>query len=203
MFAGAHMTPFLVLAALVGARDATYGRVDGDLGLVFGLGATFTPRGASGAIDLRARYLDTAGVYVGYDEGFGGPVDPARVLTMGIELRPVFLSRWLTGSEIGIPHLDLFLDSFGLELGAAILQPRMRDFGDRLALQAGLAFEIPILPRANGPWIGIHGGARFSDKGLGREIQTPLEQSAYITLTLAWHQILRTHAIDLGDRITE
>src|SRR5437870_1297123 len=107
MFAGAHMTPFLVLAALVGARDATYGRVDGDLGLVFGLGATFTPRGASGAIDLRARYLDTAGVYVGYDEGFG------------------------------------------------------------------------------------------------REIQTPLEQSAYITLTLAWHQILRTHAIDLGDRITE
>lgn len=195
------MTPWLLLAVAVGAKDATYGRVEGDATLAFGLGATLTPRGVSGAIDFRLRFLETAGVYVSYDEGFGGPAEPTRVLTTGIELRPVFLSRWLTDSELGIPYLDLFFDSFGLELGAAIAQPKMGDFADRVALQAGIAFEIPILPRANGPWIGLHGGARFSDKGLSRELQAPLEQSGYLTLTLAWHQIVRMNVVDIGDGI--
>ncbi len=195
------MSPWLLLAVAVGARDSTYGRVEGDFTLAFGLGATLTPRGGSGAIDFRARYLDTAGVYVSYDEGFGGPAEPTRVLTTGIELRPNFLSRWLTDSELGIPYLDLFIDSFALELGAAIVQPKMGDFGDRIGLQAGLGLEFPILPRASGPWIGFHGGIRFSDKGLSRELQTPLEQSAYLTITIAWHQVVRAHAVDLGDRI--
>lgn len=193
------MSPFLILAVAVAAKDTTYGRIDGDLTLVFGAGVTVSPRGAAGTLDVRARYLDTAGVFVSYDEGFGGPVEPTRVLAMGIEVRPVFFSRWLTDSELGIPYLDLIVDSFGLELGAAIVQPKMGDFADRIALQFGVGLEIPILPRANGPWIGLHGGARFSDKGLSREIQTPLEQSAFLSITLAWHQVIGTHAVDIGD----
>jgi hypothetical protein len=191
----------LLAVAAAAATDSSYGRIDGDMTLVFGAGMTASPRGVSGALDLRARYLDTAGVFVSYDEGFGGPVEPTRTLAMGIELRPIFLSRWLTDSEIGIPHLDLILDSFALELGAAILQPKMGDFGDRIALQAGIGIEIPILPHANGPWIGLHGGARISDKGLSREIQTPLEQSGFLTITLAWHQVVKSGVVDVGDHI--
>lgn len=195
------MTHFLILAALFGARDTTYGRIEGDLGLSLGLGTTISPRGASGAVDFRARYLDTAGIFATYEDGFGGDANPTRVLAMGFELRPIFLSRWLTQSEFGIPHLDLLLDSFALELGVAVLQPKMGDFADRVALQAGIGIEIPILPRANGPWIGFHAGARFSDRGLGREIQTPVEQAAFLTITLGWHQIVRVGAVDVGDHL--
>lgn len=189
----------LLLAVAAAARDASYGRVDGDVSAVFGLGVAVGPRGASGAVDLRARYLDSAGVFVTYEEGFGGPAEPARALAFGVELRPLFLARWLSDLELGVPHLDLLIDSLGLELGAAILQPRAGDFGDRVALQAGLGLELPILGRARGPWVGLHGGVRLSDKGLAREAPSALERAAYLGVTLAWHEVLRAHVVDAGE----
>lgn len=191
----------LILAALVAAKDTTYGRIEGDMTLAFGAGTTITARGPSGAIDVRARYLETAGVFVTYEEGFGGPAEPTRVFVTGVEMRPFFLARWLQGAETGFAFGDLFMDSFGIEVGAAFLQPKMGNFGDRIALQAGLALEFPLFLKANGLWLGVHGGGRFSDRGLGYEAQTPLEQSVYFTFTLSWHQVIGTHVVDLGDRV--
>jgi hypothetical protein len=191
----------LLLAGAAILQDTTYGRIDGDVIGSLGAGGTITTRGPSAAFDLRARYLDTAGAFVTYEEGFGGPAEPTRVVVVGMEVRPLFLGRWLTGTELGMPWLDLVIDSFGLELGVAFLQPKLGDFGDRIALQAGIGIELPIFPRASGPWIGLHAGGRFSDRGLGQEVQTPLEQSMYFTITLAWHQSFGSRAVDVGDTV--
>jgi hypothetical protein len=189
----------LILAALAAAKDTTYGRIDGDVVVGFGAGVTIAPRGLLGTLDVRARYLDSAGVFVTYEEGFGGPAEPARVLAFGLEVRPFFLARWLKDAELGVPFVDLLIDSFALEMGAAVLQPAHGTFADRVALQAGVGIEVPLFAKATGPWIGLHAGGRLSDRGLAYEVMIPLEQSMYLTMTLSWHQVIGTHAVDVGD----
>lgn len=198
----------LGLAGLAGTAraagpDTSYGRIDGDLSGSLGVGATFGPREPRAAVDLRLRYLWTAGVFATYEDAplIGAASDPRRVFATGIELRPLFLVRWLQGLEIGQPHLDLTIDSFALELGAAFVQPPGRPFGSRPGLQAGLGLQVPVLPNATGPVIGIHGGARWSDAALsGADIVGPSDRSLYLLVTVAWQQVFGAHVVDLGDR---
>ena len=77
------------------------------------------------------RYLETAGLFLTYEDGaiFGNAAEPVRVLAGGLELRPLFLGRWLTGRELGNARLDLALDSLGLELGGFFAQPQAGSFG--------------------------------------------------------------------------
>src|ERR1700685_2877773 len=104
--------------------DTTYGRLDGDLGVDFGAGATFGPRGPRGTLDVRLRYMDTAGVFSSYEDAIVATgSDPRRVLATGFEIRPLFLARWLVGREFGVPRLDMFFDSLGLELATFFEQP--------------------------------------------------------------------------------
>src|SRR4051812_22937377 len=86
-----------------GGSDTSHGRIDGDLSASAGLGATFGPRGPRAAADLRLRYLWTAGIYVTYEDGplFGSAAEPRRVFGTGLELRPLFLARWLQGLDSG------------------------------------------------------------------------------------------------------
>jgi hypothetical protein len=183
--------------------DTTYGRIDGDIGLVAGVGVTLGPDAPRGTIDLRARYLDTAGVFFDYEEGevFGRSAEPVRVLAAGLELRPLFLGRWLTGRESGVAWPDLALDSFGLELGGFFAQPQGQTLGQRPGLQFGLGIELPILARASGPWVGFHGGMRFSDAALGGgPTSDPADRAFFLSITLAWHQVVGAHAVDAFDR---
>lgn len=183
--------------------DTSYGRIEGDLSVVVGLGASFGPRAPRAAGDLRLRYLDTAGLFVNYEDGplLGGDSDPRRVIATGIELRPLFIGRWLTGRETARARFDLLLDSFGLELGAAFIQPSAGSFTSRPALQAGLGLEIPVLASARGPWIGLHGGARWNDSALrGDAIDSPSDRALFGAVTLAWHEFFLAHAVDAGDR---
>jgi hypothetical protein len=183
--------------------DSTYGRIDGDVGIVFGLGLTVGPDAPRGTVDLRFRYLDTAGVFFSYEEGaiFGSGAEPVRVLAGGLELRPLFLGRWLTGHEIGIARLDLAIDSLAFELGGFFAQPQGEQFGQRPGLQTGIGLELPILAHASGPWIGLHGGIRFSDSALGGgPTSDPADRAFFLSITLAWHQIVGTHAVDAFDR---
>lgn len=202
----------LVVAALVLARagsasaadakDASHGRIDGDLSASLGAGAAFGPRGPRAALDVRFRYLWTAGVFATYEDGpfFGSGAEPKRTFASGIEIRPLFLARWLTGRESGQPYLDLTMDSFGLELGAVFMQPEGASFGSRPGLQAGVGMQVPILPRASGPLIGIHAGARWSDSALaGHPILGASDRSMYLLLTVAWQQVFGGHVVDLGD----
>jgi len=180
--------------------DTTYGRIDGDLSLSIGAGTSIGPRGLTGVADLRLRFLETAGVFGSYEEGFGGPAEPTRLLVGGLELRPLFLGRWLQGLELQRSFGDLLVDSFGLEIGAFASQPQGGSFADRVGIQLGLGLELPLMARATGLWIGLHGGVRYSDWGLGRGEDTALDRALYLQITLAWHQTIATHLVDAFDR---
>jgi hypothetical protein len=183
--------------------DTSHGRIDGDLAAELGFGATFGPRAPRATADLRLRYLWTAGAFVTYEDGplLGGASEPRRALAAGLELRPLFIARWFNGLESGNAYADLTLDSLGLELGAVFQEPSGERFGSKPGLQAGLGVEIPILPRASGPLVGIHAGARWSDAALGgRPLATPSDRSLYLAITLAWQQVFGAHVVDAGDR---
>jgi len=184
-------------------EDTSYGRIDGDLSASFGAGATFGSRGPRAALDVRLRYLWTAGLFATYEDGpfWGSNAEPRRALATGIELRPLFLARWANGAELGNGHLDLTLDSFGLELGAVFAEPEGRPFGSRPGLQAGIGLQVPVLPRATGPVIGVHAGARWSDAALAGDYVTGAgHRSVYLLVTVAWQQVFGAHVVDLGDR---
>jgi hypothetical protein len=188
-------------AARAEPADSSYGRVAGDLSGSLGAGAVFGPRAPRAALDLRLRYLETAGIFVTYEDAFGGAAEPTRVLAFGTEIRPLFLGRWLTGYELARGRWDLLIDSFGLELGAAFYQPASASFGSSPALQAGIGLEVPLLSDATGPWIGLHGGARWSEATLGgADASTADDRAAFLAVTLAWHQVFVAHVVDEGDR---
>jgi hypothetical protein len=190
--------------ATAGEGDATSGRIEGDVGLVAGAGATVAPRAPRGAFDLRLRYLETAGLFATYEDQalVGATSDPRRALSTGFELRPLFLARWLSGKEHGAStFVDLTLDSIGVELGAWFTQPAGASFGSRPGAQAGLELELPLFAKATGLWLALHGGLRWSDDALsGGRIETPSDRGGYLTITIAWHQLFVTHVVDEGDR---
>ncbi len=182
--------------------DPSYGRIDGDMTLVLGAGATVASSGARAEGELRLRYLESAGIFAAYEDGplVSSGAEPARVLAAGVELRPLFLYRWLEGHETQRAWLDLAIDSLGLEVAATWSQPAGTSFASLGGLQAGLGLEVPILPRATGPWIGLHGGVRWSDAALtSGAASSPDDRAAFVAITLAWHQVFAAHVVDVGD----
>lgn len=182
--------------------DPSYGRVAGDLTLIAGLGGTVASSGPRAEGELRVRYLETVGIFGSYEDGplVSSGADPRRVVATGLELRPLFLFRWLRGHESRRAWLDLAIDSFGLELGAAWRQPGSTGFASQPAMQAGLGLELPLLGDATGPWLGLHGGGRWSDASLaGTAAAAPGDREAFLSITLAWHQVVAAHVVDVGD----
>lgn len=190
------------VARAEGRPEPTYGRLQGDLTLVAGLGGVVAARGGRAEGELRLRYLESAGVFASYEDGalVGSAAEPTRVLAMGLELRPLFLFRWLTGRETQRARVDLVVDSLGLELGAVLTQPAGTSFASQAGMQAGLGLEVPLLTRATGPWLGFHAGVRWSDAALGSGVVANADdRSGFVAITLAWHQVVVTHLVDVGD----
>jgi hypothetical protein len=182
--------------------DSAYGRLRGDLTLVAGVGGVAAPRGPRGEGELRVRYLESVGVFGSYEDGalFGSGAEPRRAVAAGAEVRPFFLGRWLTGREAHRAGFDLVLDSIGLELASVWSQPAGAPFGHDVGMQAGLGVEVPIVGEATGPWLGIHGGLRWSEQELGSGRASDADdRGAYLTITLAWHQVVVAHVVDAGD----
>ncbi len=89
----------------------------------------------------------------------------------------------------------------GLELGAVFLQPIGAAFASKAGLQAGVGIQVPLFPRATGPVIGLHGGARWSDSVLaGRDIESSVDRSMFLLVTAGWQHVFSAHIVDLGDR---
>ncbi len=189
-----------------GIVEPSYGRIEGDVTLAVGAGAVVAPGGPRAEAELRARYLETAGIFAAYEDGaiVDSASEPRRVLAGGLELRPLFLYRWLKGLETHRARWDLLIDSFGLELGLSWLQPRGESFASHPGFQAGLGLEVPLFAAATGPWLAFHGGLRWSDGALVTGIlETGEQRQAYLTITVAWHQVVSTHLVDVGDRAPE
>ncbi len=196
----AAVAPFAARAAPHSERppqlegvDTSYGRIDGDFVLALSSGVAVGSRGPRGAIDARARFLDVAGLFVTYEDAFGGPSEPRRVLSVGADLRLVYLARWVQGWHWAKPYADLHVDSFSIELGAAWMQPQAVPNWSRTQLHFALALELPLLPHATGPWIGVRGGARWSDDALATtRTDSALDRSGFVMFTLGWHQVVNT-----------
>lgn len=190
-------------AAASDAPEPSYGRIDGDLSFVAGAGGVIATRAPRLGAELRVRYLESAGVFVTYEDGasIGASSDPARVLTGGFELRPVFLYRWLEGLEASRARFDLTIDSIGLEVGATVAEPAGGSALDTAGLQVGIGVEVPIETSATGLWVGLHGGLRWSADALTYgSVMTPTDRALFLAITLAWHQQVAAHVVDAGDR---
>ena len=187
------------------AFDPAYGRVDGDIDLVLGVGGAVAPRGPRAEAEVRVRYLETAGLFATYEGGvLGSTSEPQRVFTGGLELRPMFLLRWLKGHETGNARFDLAVDSVGLELGALVEEPEGAGRAWRGGFEVGLGVEVPILEGATGPWVGVRGLVRWSEGALASGVvSTADDRQAVLVVTLAWHQVVTWHVADLGDRAPE
>jgi hypothetical protein len=129
--------------------DGLYGRFGGDLwlGAALGGGVALGPPGGprdAGVLELRAQ---GSGVVGG---------DPAWQLGAGVEIRPLFLARFLTARSLGNAWLDVLLDSLGLEVGVAAYALESRA---RAALVVGGGLEIPLFLGA--PRVSLRLGARL------------------------------------------
>ena len=174
--------------------DASYGRLDGDSAMAVSAGATFDVRGVRASLDVRYRYIQTVGVFVTYEEGFNAGAEPVRLGVAGFELRPLFLGRYLEGLETSHPRLDMLLDSFALEVGAFVGEPAARNFGDVAGLSFGVGFELPLLPRASGPFIALRGGVRWSREALSAATPATIDVIACVlNVAVGWQAIFGGH----------
>jgi hypothetical protein len=183
--------------------EPTSGRIEGDVTVVVGAGVSIVPRSPRAEAELRLRYLEVSGLFATYEDSVlpASASEPRRLLALGLELRPLFLFRWLKGLELRRERLDLLLDSIGFELGTALQQPAGETFGSHPGVQLGLGVELPLAARASGPWLGLHGGLRWSGDALASGVVHGVDdRAAFLAITLAWHEVVSAHLVDAGDR---
>ena len=125
--------------------DGVYGRLSGDVIVEVGAGGGVTfndpvqPNiSGAGALELRARYLDAAGIALA---GQARPEGQSRISIMA-DIRPLWLPRFLLGASFHDRRWDVFLDSFGVDLGVAIV-PLDETVG--IAFTVGFGFDIPLV----------------------------------------------------------
>jgi hypothetical protein len=177
-YAEDHPPEKRVHAPLPGS-DGVYGRFDGNLALALSAGAELEAGEPRGALKLSAHYLWTAGVYARYSDAFGSADErPARVASLGVDVRPLFLPRFALDLEHGPALLDLALDSLSLNAGAYFGKPGGASFGDARGFETGIGFGVPFLGEARGPWLEARAERRFADHG---------ENAWLFTLALAYH----------------
>jgi hypothetical protein len=169
-------------AAEGGRADGVYGRFDGDLDLGVALGGELERDALRAAARATVHYFSTAGVYASYRDALDRDDADARLVSLGVDLRPLFIPRWSQGWERGPALLDLLLDSASLSLGAYWGSPAPEAHFSR-GLELGLGFGVPWFARASGPWLGARGLVRWPDPMLGGH-----ELSALATLE--WHWVV-------------
>lgn len=127
--------------------DGVYGRLRRDtvLSLEAGAGVAFVAGEVRPAVAgaLRARALDTIGPFVAYQFVPGASRQDA--LGLGLDLRVLTLARIFSNLERGPRTLDLWLDSIGLELGAAWIRPGAPwGSGSGVGWWLGGGMELPV-----------------------------------------------------------
>lgn len=144
-----------------GGGDGVYRRWDHDAILTVGAGGGFAAldSGTHGttALALRLRFADAAGPVVAFRYGpaVGGQ------LFVGVEVRPLWPALFLIGAASMSEWLDLFVQSFSVELGVAVLPLGNPDPGEvdsaGFGFGAGLGIELPLqLPsRTRGHFHGL------------------------------------------------
>lgn len=195
----------LVAATLAAAParaegDGLYGRFAGDVELRGAAGVAVAAGGPMIAGELGARYLGSAGFFVGYADAAGGQRPRVlRSIAAGVEVAPLFLTRYASNAEHGPAHLDLLLDSLAFGVGAFWAQPQGGPFGARPGVEIALSLAIPVLPRIDGPILGVRAALRWRDEDLGGRPEAFVERGALLSFTVGWRHVVHTHLVDPGD----
>jgi hypothetical protein len=186
-------------------EDGSFGRIEGDVTLVGGVGGGMVAdsKRALGHVEVRARYLQAAGIFLGYEEAdaFSPAVDRGalrRAFLGGVEFRPLFPIRFLKHAEQGRAFGNLIIDSFALDFGP-IFSVREGYATARPGLLAGLGAEIPIGTDEDGLWIRLATTLRWTPERLDGDGSDPSGRSVVFLIGLAWHQVVATHLVDAGD----
>ncbi len=169
--------------------DGAYGRLNRDTILSYGAGYGLGfDASHTFAADLRARYLDSAGLVVAPEIRANG--EPA--IAVAVEIRPLFLGKFLTGRYSGQSWLDLTVDSIGVEVGSWF-GPLDKKTG--AAFLVGTGVDVPLgADGSSGLWLRL--GARWiyaHERDLGSPEVEGGTSKVLITAVLYFRS-----AVDLG-----
>jgi hypothetical protein len=181
--------------------DGSYGRIEGDLLFIGEFAAGLGAGGPQFETHLSLLYLSTAGGYARYCESFeNDEAAYARMIAFGLELKPLFLGRYALDFEKGPPHLDLFVDSLTLLVGATWESPTRAEFETYPGIELGIGIEVPFLPQASGPYVGLTALARWGPNEIaGTSDRDFLERGSMLLFSLSWHQVFDANLVDFRD----
>lgn len=187
-------------------RDGSYGRLETDLGLSLEAGVAETFRGEALVGRLATTYLHTIGTYLAYADGLGTRERSSpRSVAAGVELKPLFLARFATDAERGPALLDLLADSAALSLG---IYGAAGPGGEcaataydcwELGMEVGLGVELPLLPRAEGPFVALRGAARFAGEEPAAGPADRPTVGGIAMLSLGYRLLVMAHLVDAAD----
>lgn len=156
--------------------DGVYGRLNDDTilsyGAGFGLGSDANQIFLA---DIRARYLDSAGVVVAPEIGTNG--EPA--IAVAVDVRPLFLGKFFTGNFSGRSWLDLTVDSIGVELGSWF---GPLDRGTGVAFIAGGGIDSPLgADGSSGLWLRLSARWFYAHE---RDLMSPEEEKSTVVVAI-------------------
>jgi hypothetical protein len=146
-----------------GFADGVYGRFNGDTDLSIKLGGVLSQAEFWGSVGASAHYFSLVGISADYANGLSPDSTDLESLSVGAELRPLFLPRWALDAEHGPAWLDLTLDSLALGFGAYWADPG-EGFGEARGVWLSFGIGVPLLGSAEGPWLELRETRRFPDR---------------------------------------
>lgn len=179
--------------------DGAYGRIDGDMAAQIDAGAGVIGNRAVGLVTGTMRYLQTAGLYTTFAHQLK---QPPRVRdsapwswSVGVELKPLFMPRFLSDLQSDTPVLDLFVDSFSMRFG--LVTSHRGPMSQQPGFEAAIAIGLPLTKHATGPWISTSAAMRWSQHGMDSH------DSAYgmWCLTIGWQSVFSAGIVDAGDSV--
>lgn len=193
----------ILLAALAwtstSRADGAYGRLAGDVSVQGAAGAVLG-QGRAAGISASALYLVTAGPYASAELALSDDARWAhlgngrlRSFSTGLELRPLFLPRFLKAAETGRAFWDLLLDSAGFRLGA-----RFHPGSSSRSLELGGALDVPLGSTFSGGYVGLSITKTVPSRAMAG-LQSSAEETLFFGVALGVRGLLTTHLVDFGD----
>lgn len=179
--------------------DGAYGRIDGDMAAQIDAGAGVIGNRAVVLATGTMRYLQTAGLYTTFAHQLTEPHhvrdEAPWSWSAGVELRPLFMPRFLSNMQSETPVLDLFVDSFSMRFG--LVASHLGPMAQHPGFEAAIAIGLPLTKRANGPWLTTSAAMRWSQHGMDER------DHAYgmWCLTIGWQSVFSAGIVDAGDSV--
>lgn len=178
------------------SADGSFGRIEGDAAVQFDLGGGADDGHGAISAGMTARYLQTAGLYTMWLVHPNDERHPRWSAAVGIELRPLFLPRFLQNWQGSSATWNLLLDSIGLRFAAVTASDGPLRHGGP-GFDAGLGLSLPLSADSNGPLLASAACVRWSHVDMAASDDP---HRAFVwTLTLAWQSIFDSRVVDAGD----